>query len=213
MLVPLLLLVSHAVIPAPSAMGAAGENPPIRVWFNSDGDYAYLDRAKVYAKAAEDGYLVVLRADPAGRVRVLFPLDPRDDQRVTRGKKYELKGRGGREAFIADDTSGHGTVLAAISSAPFRVDAFVRDGRWDTRALSGQQVRDDPEAGLLDLVQRMKPSGEQLVYSVATYVVSERYDRRLYPDPYAGRGWWGYDPWWGYTRRVGVGFWYRPWYF
>ncbi len=211
MLVSLLLLVTHAVSPSPTALRAAGDDPPIRVWFNSDGDYAYLDRAKVYAKAAEDGYLVVLRADPAGRVRVLFPLDPGDNQQVARGRKYELKGRGGREAFIADDTSGHGTVLAAISSTPFRVDAFVRDGHWDTRALSEQQVRDDPETGLLSLVQRMTPSGERLVYAVATYVVSERYDRRLYPDPYAGRGWWGYDPWWGYRPRLGVGFWYRPW--
>jgi hypothetical protein len=46
---------------------------------------------------------------------VLFPLEPQDDQRITGGKKYELKSRGGREAFVADDSSGHGTVLAAIA--------------------------------------------------------------------------------------------------
>jgi hypothetical protein len=212
MLVSLLWLASHALTSSLPAIRAAGDDPPIRVWLNSDGNYAYADRAKVYAKSAEDGYLVVLRTDGAGRVRVLFPLDPRDDQRIARGKKHELKGRGGREAFIADDTSGHGTVLAATSTSPFRVDGFTRDGRWDTRALSDQQVRDDPESGLLSVVQQMKPSGEQFVYAVATYVVSEQYARGLYPDPYAGRGWWSYDPWWGYGPRVGVGFWYRPWY-
>lgn len=210
MLVPV-LLASHALTPSPLAQSTPSGDPPIRVWFNSDGNYAYTDRAKVYAKSAEDGYLVVLRADGAGRVRVLFPLDPLDDQRIARGKKYELKGPGGREAFIADDTSGHGTVLAAISGSPFRVDGFTRDGRWDIRALSDQRVGDDHEAVLLGLVQRMKPSGEQFVYAVATYVVSDQYARGRYPYPYA-RADWGYDPWWGYGPRVGVGFWYRRWY-
>jgi hypothetical protein len=143
-------------------------------------------------------------------VRVLFPLDPQADQRIPGGKKYELKSRGGREAFIADDTMAHGTVLAAISKSPFRVDEFARNGRWNSQALSDQQVRGDPESGLLRLVQQMKPSGEPFVYDVATYVVAEQYSRSLYPYPYDGPGWWGNDPWWGYGRRIGVGLWYRP---
>jgi hypothetical protein len=114
MLIPLLLLVSHGPTAAPAAVHAAGDDPPVRVWFNSNGNYAYGHRAKVYAKSAADGYLIVLRSDGAGRVRVLFPLEPQGDQWIIGGKKYELKSRGGREAFIADDTSGHGTVLAAI---------------------------------------------------------------------------------------------------
>jgi hypothetical protein len=221
MLISLLLLASYGPTAAPAAVHAAGDDPPVRVWFNSDGNYAYGDRAKVYAKSAEDGYVIVLRSDAAGRVRVLFPLDPQDDQRVTGGKKYELKSRGGREAFIADDTSGHGTVLAAISQSPFRVDEFARSGHWGIQALSDQQVRDDPESGLLKLAQRMKPAGEPFVYDVATYVVSEQYSRRLYPDPYAGwwgygPGWgygrgWGYDPWWGYGPRIGLWYGRRHW--
>ena len=213
MLATLLLLASPVLIP--SLHGDAGtDDPPVRVWFNSGGDYGFADRAKVYAKAAENGYLIVLRADAAGRIRVLFPIDPADDQQVAAGKKYELKGRGGREAFIADDTAGHGTVLAAVSSTPFRVDRFARDGHWDYRLLTNPQGGDDPETVLRTLVQRMKPDGEQFVYAVATYVVSERYTRAMYADPYAN--WWGYDPWWGYRRRAGFGLgywrWYRPWF-
>jgi hypothetical protein len=104
----------------------------------------------------------------------------------------------------------HGTVLAAISTSPFRVDEFARNGRWNSQALSDQQVRGDPEAGLLKLVQRMKPAGEPFVYNVATYLVGEQYSRNFYPYPYDGPGWWGNDPWWGYGRRIGVGLWYRP---
>src|SRR3954467_923679 len=121
MLTALLLLISPAAA-ASGTMPAASKDPPVHVWLNSDGTYDYGDRAKVYAKSAQDGYLIVLRSDAAGRVRVLFPLDPQDEQRVIGGKKYELKSRGGREAFVADDTAGHGSVLAAISESPFRVE-------------------------------------------------------------------------------------------
>jgi hypothetical protein len=210
MLASLLLLASHALVAPPAAI-AATDDPPIRVWFNSDGNYGFADRAKVYAKSAAEGYLIVLRADADGRIRVLFPLDPKDEQRIAAGKKYELKGRGGREAFIAGDSDGHGLVLAAISSSPFRVDRFARDGHWALTAPSQGQGREDAETVLRGLAEQMKPAGEKFVYAVATYVVSERYARDRYPDRY---GRWGYDPWWG--RRVGIGFgywrWYRPWY-
>jgi Domain of unknown function (DUF4384) len=212
MLASLLVLASSTLVALPAGIMPTAD-PPIRVWFNQDGNYGFADRAKVYAKSADQGYLLVLRADAAGRVRVLFPLNPGDDQRIVGGRKYELKGRGGREAFIADDSVGHGLVLAAFSSSPFRVEPFARDGHWDLQALSREQGKeDDAEALLRGLVERMKPSSEKFVYAVATYVVSERYARDRYLDPYAAR--WAYDPWWG--RRVGIGFgywrWYRPWY-
>jgi Domain of unknown function (DUF4384) len=208
MLASLLLLAAHALVASPTG-NTAFDDPPVRVWFNSDGNYGFADRAKVYVKSPAEGYAIVLRADTDGRVRVLFPLDPQDDQRIAAGKKYELKGRGGREAFIADDSTGHGTVLAAVASTPFQVERFVRDGHWDLRSLSSRASReDDAEIVLRELVERMKPAGERFVYTVATYVVSERYVRDRYPDPYAGR--WGYDRFWGYRTRLG--FWYRPWY-
>ena len=204
-----LLLFTHAAV-APAAMPVVSKDPPIRVWFNSNGDYAPGDRAKVYAKSAQNRYLLVLRSDGAGHVQVLFPLDPAGEQRITGGKKYELKGRGGREAFVADDTLGHGTVLAAISESPFQLDQFAPKGLWDTRALSTPRVRDDPESGLLELVQQTKTPGQHFDYDVARYVVSDRYARDLYPYPYGGGfGWLGYSPWWGYGPGVGPGLWWR----
>jgi len=211
MLAALLFLASPGL--AAPAVNPSTNDPPLRVWFNQNGNYAYADRAKVYAKSAGPGYLVVLRADAAGRVRVLFPLDPADDQRIVAGKKYELKGRGGREAFVADDSTGHGTVFAALSDTPFRVDRFARDGHWDLASLSASRGKyDDAETALRGVVEQMKPTGEKFAYAVATYVVSERYARDRYLDPYDVR--WGYDPWWG--RRVGFAYgywgWYRPWF-
>ena len=207
---PLWLLAHTAT--APVAMPVASKDPPVRVWFNSDGNYQYGDRAKVYAKSAKDGYLIVLHSDVAGHVRVLFPLDPQGEQKITGGKKYELKGRGGREAFVADDSGGHGSVLAAVSESPFRVDQFTQNGHWDIQALSTPRVRDDPESGLLELVDRMKAPDQRYDYDVATYITSKQYarSRDAYAYPYGGGfGWLGYDPWWGYAPGVAPGLWWR----
>jgi hypothetical protein len=205
MLTALLLLALPAAA-APGTMPVASKDPPVHVWFNYDGHYAYGDRAKVYAKSAHEANLIVLRSDGAGHVRVLFPLDPQGEQRITGGKKYELKGRGGREAFVADDRGERGTVLAAISESPFQVEQLTKNGHWDIQALSIPQVRDDPESGLLELVDQMKAAGQHFDYDVATYAVSEHYARDGYPYPYGGLGGWGYDPWWGYGRGFGLGF-------
>jgi hypothetical protein len=210
MLISLLLLAFQPPAIPMAADRAARTDPPVHVWFNSNGDYTSGDRAKVYAKSAENGYLVVLRADIDGRVQALFPVDPQDDPRVKGEKKYELKGRGGREAFVADDTIGRGTVVAAYSETPFRFDEFERDGHWDTAALSGQGLQDaqaDPEARLRDIVQQMRPDGGGFDYDVAAYVVAAPPRYVLYPDYpyYYGPGWWG-----GFGPRFGAGFGFAP---
>jgi hypothetical protein len=152
---------------------------------------------------------VVLRADIDGRVQALFPVDPRDNQRVSGGKKYEVKGRGGQEAFVADDTLGRGTVVAAYSETPFRFDQFEKNGHWDIAALSGQGLQDaqaDPEARLRDIVQQMRPDRGGFDYDVATYVVEARPQYVQYPDyPYYYG--YGYPGWWGgFGPRFGAGF-------
>ena len=215
-----MLLVSHVLVTGPAG-NPRTDDPPLRIWLSQDGTYAYPDRAKVYVKSANAGYLIVLRADSEGRVRVLFPLDPGDNQRIDGGRKYELKGRGGRETFVADDTAGHGTVLAALSDSPFLIDRFARDGHWDLAALSAaRDAADDAEATLRGLVDQMNPTGDKSTYAVATYLVSARYARGQYIGPFDVR--WGYDLWGGpgpglgYEANPGYGYWglawYGPWY-
>jgi len=206
MLLPLLLLHSLGAPAAPATARDVAPDPPVRVWFNSDGDYRFGDRAKVYAQATEDGNLVVLRADATGHVRVLFPLDPDGPQLVRGGKKYELKGRGDREAFVVDDTTGHGTVLAAFSQTAFRLDQFATTGHWNYSALDDQSVRADPEAGLMGLIQRMRDSDVHFDYDVAIYTAAPPARYVGWVEPYPWGGWWapGYGAYW-YGPRVGVG--------
>ena len=172
MLATLLLpLALNAAAISPSVPSPArGENPPVKIWLSSDGDYLYGQKGKAYAKTVEDGFLVVLHADTHGRVRVLFPVDPGNDQAIKGGKKYEIKARGNREALPAEET-GRGVVLAAFSKTPFAVERFVENGHWDYRALSADSLDGDPEARLMEIVQQMQP--ERFVYDAAGYVVTD----------------------------------------
>src|SRR3989442_15634026 len=103
MTVPLMLSLV-ALAAAPTSLLSKPPARPVHVWLSDDGNYEFGDRAKVHVQASQDGYLIVLHADPNGRVRVLFPVDPTDDHFVRGGRKVEIKGRGDRVAFVADDT-------------------------------------------------------------------------------------------------------------
>jgi uncharacterized membrane protein YgcG len=178
LLLPLLLA---SAPPGAAVQAAAGDDPAIQIWINSDRRFLPGEHAKVQVRTREDGYLLVLHADPDGHLRVLFPIDPKDDNFVRGGRKYEIRGRGGRESFTADDRTGRGTVYAAVSHDPFRFDEFVLSDHWDYRTLAPQRLSTDPEPELNDLVRRMVDGSFD--YDVLTYDVIERV---VYADSYGG---------------------------
>ena len=189
MMLPLLLSLAVSVT----------DDPPVKVWLNNDNYFQRGDKARVNVRLADDGYLLVLRADAEGRVRVLFPLDPSNDNFVRGHETIEVRGRGDREAFFVDDREGSGLVLAARSSTPFKFDEFVRGDHWDYRVLDARQAGDDKEAALVDMVQRMTPDGH-FDYDAVTYAVASAraYYDSYYPH-YAAN--FGYDWGWPYRYR------------
>src|SRR5213593_2554372 len=192
----MLSLLGSAPSPADAAPAAArSDDPPIKVWLNQDNYFQRGDKARVHVKLAEDGYLVVLRADAEGRVRVLFPLDPTDDDFARGGQTLEIRGRGDREAFYIDEREGDGVVLAARSAAPFKFDEFVRGDHWDYRVLDARQAGDDKETALVDIVQRMTPDGHFDYDAQKYFVASPRAYRESYYPGYSsfglGYGWGG----------------------
>jgi hypothetical protein len=203
-MVSALLAVLTAVGPPATPPAARVDNPPIKISLNSDAYFERGDRARVKIRAEQDGYVIVLRADVDGRVRVLFPLDPGDDNFVRGGKDYTLPGRGDRETFIVGDQTGDGTILAAFSLEPFQYNQFVRGDHWDYRVLASDHMQDDPEAGLLDLVSAMADSAH-FDYDVMTYTVASRLAYRgYYGGPCFGCGYgYGYG---GFGVRVGLAF-------
>src|SRR5262245_7334259 len=106
LLVPLALSVVTTASPAPAPLSLASksDDPPVKVWLSQHGDFFSGQEGKVYARSAKDGYIVVFQADTRGRIRVLYPVDPNGDQSVRGGKKYELKGRGGRKALELENS-------------------------------------------------------------------------------------------------------------
>src|SRR5437867_5130618 len=170
MMLPLLL----------SLVVSVTDDPPVKVWLNHDNYFQRGDQARVNVRLADDGYLLVLRADAEGRVRVLFPLDPSNDNFARGHETIEVRGRGDREAFFVDDREGSGLVLAARSSTPFKFDEFVRGDHWDYRVLSARDAGDDKEAALVDIAQKMAADG-RFDYDDVQYVVSST---RGYYDSY-----------------------------
>ena len=153
----------------PPAVMRSNDDPPIQVWLNSNNNFVRGEGARVYIRAAKDGYVVVLRADAQGRVRVLFPLDPSNDELVRGDRKFEVVGNGGQEAFTVDEGDGTGVVLAAWSESPFTFDGFVQGDQWDDHALEAQSG-DNREAALIAIVQGMAGQNH-FDYDVANYTV------------------------------------------
>jgi hypothetical protein len=203
LLLPLLL----AGGPAPAQPAVAShDDPPIQLWINNDRRFLSGERAKVQVRTKGDGYLLVFHVDPDGYLRVLFPLDPDKDNFVRGGKKYEVRGRGGREAFEADG-KGRGTVYAAVAREPFRFEGFVLDDHWDYRALAPSRLPTNPEAELNELVRRMAQGSFD--YDILSYEVVERvvyasdYSYRYYGSDY-------YDDPWCYHFSCGRSYYGSP---
>ncbi len=160
------------LVPAPvPAVAVAAQDPPVRIELNNDRQFVRGERGKVKIRTDDDGFLVVLHADPDGRVRVLFPLDPDDDNYVRGRHTYELRDRGDRETFTVEAGSGQGAIYAAVSRDPFRFDAFAINEHWDYDALNAQDPGSDPEPVLDDIVQRM--ASGRYDYDYVTYDVYE----------------------------------------
>jgi len=203
----MLLALLLSLVPAvPQADGPA----PITVKLNHE-QFSRGDKARVYVETARDGYLVVLHADPEGRVRILFPRDPTDDAFARGGRRLEIRARSDRDAFMVEGggDDGAGTVLAAFSADPFSFDGFVLNGHWDYRALGQGTVKDDALAGLLDIVRRMSGT-HNFDYDAATYVVGG--DRDIAAGYGYGHGY-GYGSGYGYPRfGFRFGYAYDPFY-
>lgn len=206
-----------------SDASAGVQQASVRITLNG-GDYNAGDEVRVQVEPGDDGYLVVFRVDGDNRVRVLFPLDPDLDSYVRGGRRYELRGRGERTTFLADDRGGNGMIYAALARQPLEFSDYAVDQQWDHEMLRLRNASDDPEAELGAMVRRMAANG-RFDYDVVGY--------RVYDQAYASSGGsYGvggaydpfYDPYWnclacGYRtgltvqlgNRYGSRGWYDPW--
>jgi len=156
----------------------ASSRTRIEVWTNRGDDaYAGGQGARVFFRSEVDAYVTVLRVDTDGRVRVLFPLEPWEDNFARGGREYEIQGGYERDAFSIDDYPGVGYLFAVAAADPFVYDAFETGDHWDYRAIADGRVHGDPYVALTDLAQRILPADyRDWDYDITPYYVNRHYD-------------------------------------
>ncbi len=150
--------------------------PAIQVWLNSDDVYHRGDRAKIYFRTDTDAYITIFRVDTDGRIRVLYPRDPWEDNYSRGERDYEILNRGRKYSFVVDDYPGEGYVFAVATTDPFDYSAVVRGDHWDYRVIANEgRIVGDPYAALMDLIDVIVPAGyTSYSYDVMPYYVEER---------------------------------------
>ena len=152
--------------------------PHVEVWTNrGDDPYGSGQAARVYFRTEQDAYVTILRVDTDGRVRVLYPREPWDDNFVRGGREYDVLQRSAPDAFYVDDYPGVGYIFAVAAADPFVYDAIKSEDHWDYRLIADGRVRGDPYTALTDLAQRIVPDGyADWDYDIVPYYVQQHYD-------------------------------------
>src|SRR5436189_4460014 len=116
-----LLRLVMAQTESPSTRPVSVENRPrVEVWTDrGDSPSASGPGVRVHFRADRDAFVTILRVDTDGRVRVLFPREPWEDNFARGGREYEVQGGNDRDAFYIDDYPGVGYLFAVASADPF----------------------------------------------------------------------------------------------
>lgn len=161
-----------------SATRLDSDRSRVTVWTDrGDDPYQTGRSARVFVRADRDAYVTIFRVDTDGRIRVLFPRDPWEDNFVRGGREFEIQDTQDDDAFSVDDYPGVGYVFAVASPDPFDYDAITSGDHWDYRAVSDGRVRGDPYVALTDLAQRIVPENDSdWDYDLVPYYVEQHYD-------------------------------------
>ena len=156
--------------------GRGWDRPKVELWTNrGDATYSRGEAVHINVRSDQDGYVTILRVDTDGRIRVLFPRDPWEDNFVRGGREFELLGNHADDAFRVDDYPGVGYLFAIVSPEPFVYDQIETADHWDYRAIA--DVRGDPYVALTDLAGRIvAPGDSDWDYDVVPYYVERHYD-------------------------------------
>src|SRR5467141_2779709 len=175
-----LAMLSLAVLSTSTARDPSLYRPKVELWTNRGDAAVYTrgERVRLYFRLDQDAYVTIFRVDTDGRVRVLFPRDPWEDNFARGGRDFEVDGRAlGSDAFTIDDYPGVGYLFAVTSADPFVYDQIESGDHWDYRVIADGRVRGDPYVAMTDLAQRIVPQGyTDWDYDVISYNVGQHYD-------------------------------------
>ena len=157
---------------------AVSDRPRVEIWTDrGDDPYATGQGVRVHFRTEQDAYVTILRIDTDGRVRVLFPREPWEDNFARGGRDYDVPGRDSRDAFYIDDYPGVGYIFAVVAGDAFVYDALESHDHWDYRAIADGRIHGDPYVAVTDLAERIVPPGYgDWDYDLAPYYVERHYD-------------------------------------
>jgi Domain of unknown function (DUF4384) len=212
-------LLGLALVPAPTHRYSTFYRPRIELSTDRGDNAVYTrgERVRLYFQLDQDAYVTIFRVDTDGRVRVLFPREPWEDNFARGGRQFEVDGHElSSEAFTIDDYPGVGYLFAVASADPFRYDDIEANEHWDYRVIADGRVRGDPYVAMTDLAQRIVPEGYvDWDYDVVSYNVERHYDypRFLCYDchSYVSYSYW--DPYYTSCVRFRMYVYDDPWYY
>jgi len=193
--------------------------PRIELWTNRGDGAVYTrgERVRMFFKLDRDAFVTIFRVDTDGRVRVLFPREPWEDNFARGGRELEVDSRAlGGDAFTIDDYPGVGYLFAVASADPFVYDGIESGDHWDYRVIADGRVRGDPYVALTDLAQRIVPEGyTDWDYDIVSYNVDRHYDypRFLCYDCHTYVSWPTWNPYYNSCVRFRIVVYDDPWYY
>jgi hypothetical protein len=172
-------LLSLGIVAAPQTGTASpADRPRVQVWTNRGDDaYAIGQPVQVSFQTEQDAYVTLFRVDTDGRVRVLYPREPWEDNFARGGRVYNVPSLGANASFYVDDDPGVGYLFGVASADPFAYDAITSAEHWDYRSIADDgRVRGDPYVALTDLAERLVPAAyTDWDYDVVPYYVQQHY--------------------------------------
>ena len=190
--------------------------PGIRIWTSGDDLVRRGERVRVFYRTERDAYVTIFRVDTDGRVRIIFPRDPGDENYGYGGATYTVSSAGQGTAFYIDDYAGVGYIFGIASAAPFNYDPVWADGRWDLHGIGDGRIHGDPLTSLEELSLRMLPeSFGDFDTHLLPYYVEQRYSypRFVCYDCHSYVPWTYWDPYQAWCRRYTLVVWRDPYYY
>src|SRR5437763_2697903 len=214
-----LAVLSLAFLSTATARDPSSYRPRVELWTNRGDAAVYTrgERVRLYFRLDQDAYVTIFRVDTDGRVRVLFPRDPWEDNFARGGRDLEVDGRAlGADAFSIDDYPGVGYLFAVASADPFTYDQIESGDHWDYRVIADGRVKGDPYVAMTDLAQRIVAEGySDWDYDVISYNVGQHYDypRFLCYDCHSYTSYTYWDPYYYSCVRFRMFVYDDPWYY
>lgn len=157
-----MVFVGIAATPPDGGLAARAEpSPRIVVWTDAGSDPITRGATMtVRYRTDVDGYVTIMRVDTDGRLRVLFPRRPDDDNFARGGIEHRVPGRGEDYTLRVEEYPGEGFLFALVTLDPLEFPRLESGVDFDYAALGvPARITSDPYAIYAGMLAALLPEG------------------------------------------------------